>query len=422
MPTMATDKGGIRLPVQDGWYRRLLILSVALGVGGGVAAVLYSEFTGFGTGLLFGDPTSDLFSGRWWWIPLLSVSAVVVVLARRWAGVDGPIPGAVAYAKKGWVDPSNALPLFVISAVSLFVGASLGPSFGIIMAGGGLGSWLSQRTDAPDDESRHEYAMTGMAAGLSAVFAAPVFGSVMASELAPVPKSRYVPLFIPMLIASVIGFVIFVEATSSQLLGAFGLPGYEYETLDLVWGVLLGLVAILVLLVQSVLGNGLRRVSAMMPHAVVRGAVFGAVVGLIAFALPLTATGGSAQLAFETSNLSDLSVSLLVAVLLGKMVAFVLSQEAGFLGGPVFPIIFIGGTAGIITHLLIPEIPAPLAVGALIAAVPGATIGAPVSFILLGGGLVLTGVTALPPIGLAVIAAHLAVWNIEVFRETRENA
>ena len=418
---MATEKHTIRLPIEDSWYRRLLVLSIALGVGGGVAAVLYSEFTGFGTNLFFGDPTSDPFSGRWWWIPLLSISAVLVVLARRRAGVDGPVPGAVAYARKGWVDPASALPLFVISAVSLFVGASLGPSFGIIMAGGGLGSWLSVRTAAPDEEARHEYALTGMAAGLSAVFAAPLFGSVMASELAPVPKSRYVPLFIPMFIASVIGFVIFTEATSSELLGSFGLPGYEFATVDLLWGVLLGFVAIVVLLVQSLLGNGLRRFAATMSNTLVRAAVLGAVVGLIAFALPLTATGGSAQLAFETSNLSNLSVTLLIAVLIGKMVAFVLSQEAGFLGGPVFPIIFIGGTAGIITHLLVPEISAPLAVGALIAALPGATIGAPVSFILLGGGVVLTGVEGLPPIGLAVITAHLVVWNIEIYREMRES-
>ena len=48
--------------------------------------------------------------------------------------------------------------------------------------------------------------------------------------------------------------------TTSQLLGAFSLPGYEYATVDLLWGVLLGFVAIVVLLLQSVLGptNGIR--------------------------------------------------------------------------------------------------------------------------------------------------------------------
>lgn len=91
------------LPLAEQWHRRLLVLALVLGVGGGIAAVVYSEFTGFGTDRFFGDPTSDPFSGEWWWIPLLSGSAVVVVALRKWAGVPGKVPGAVAYARKGWV-------------------------------------------------------------------------------------------------------------------------------------------------------------------------------------------------------------------------------------------------------------------------------------------------------------------------------
>ena len=131
--------------------------------------------------------------------------------------------------------------------------------------------------------------------------------------------------------------------------------------------------------------------------------------------------GGSSQLAYETGNITNLGVGLLALVLVGKMVAFTLSQEAGFLGGPVFPILFIGGTAGILVHLIFPDIPAALAVAAMIAAVPGATIGAPVSFILLGAGVVGVGIGGLAPIGIAVIAAHLAVWGIKLFRQTRES-
>ena len=55
----------------------------------------------------------------------------------------------------------------------------------------------------------------------------------------------------------------------------------------------------------------------------------------------------------------------------------------------------------------------------MIAAVPGATIGAPVILIAVGGvGL---GVTAVAPIGIAVITAHLAVGAIKLFAETRES-
>ena len=97
------------------------------------------------------------------------------------------------------------------------------------------------------------------------------------------------------------------------------------------------------------------------------------------------------------------------------------SQEAGFLGGPVFPILFIGGTAGVVVHLIFPDIPAALSVAAMMAAVPGATIAAPVSFILLGAGTVALGIEGLPPIGIAVITAHLAVWGLEIYDETRDS-
>jgi len=409
------------LPLAEAWYRRLLVVALFLGVGGGLAAVAYMWFTGFGTDLLYGDPTSDPFSGNWWWIPLVSVGAMGVVLLRRWTGVAGKVPGAVAYARQGWVNPSSALPLFAISAISLFVGASLGPSFGIIISGGGFGSWLSQRTSVNDIEGQHEYALTGMSAGLSGVFAAPLFASIMVSELAPSPRSRYVALFVPAFAASVIAYVIFIALGGTGLLDAFQVTGYEYETIHLLYGLLLGVLAIVVLAALAVVGDGVRWVSAKLTSPILRAGVLGSLVGLIAFALPLTATGGSTQLAFETSSISDLGAGLLIAVLIGKMLAFVLSQEAGFLGGPVFPTLFIGGTAGIIVHLLIPDIPAPLAVAAMLAAVPAATIAAPVSFILLGGGVVATGISGLPPIGIAVITAHLAVWGLDLFRQTRDS-
>ena len=403
------------------WYRRLLLIAFVLGIGGGVAALVYSGFTGFGTSLFFGEPTSEPWSGNWWWILLVSGGAVLVVALRRWWSVPEEVPGAVAYARKGWVDPSSALSLFAISAISLFVGASLGPSFGIVVSGGGLGAWFVTRSAKAETEAKHEYTLAGMAGGLGAVFSAPLFASVMASELSPTPKTSYVAAFIPQLIAATIGYVIFFGLTGETMLEAFGVPGYQYENVHLLYGALLGILAVLVLLVQALIGNGLRRLVPLVANRYLRAAVAGAVVGLIAFALPLTATGGSSQLTFETGNIAGLGVGLLVAVLLGKMVAFTLSQLAGFLGGPVFPILFIGGTAGILAHAILPDIPAPLAVAAMVAAVPGATIGAPVSFILLGAGVVGLGIAGIAPVGIAVITAHVAVWGLEVFSETRES-
>jgi len=391
-----------------------------IGAGGGIAALFFSAVTGIGLDLFFGDPSSEPWSGSWWWIPLVSGGALLVAALRQSWSVPEEVPGAVAYAREGWVDPSSALSLFTVSTISLIVGASLGPSFAIVVAAGGIGSWLANRTSVTEDEAKNEYALAGMAGGLGAIFSAPLFASIMASELSPTPKKSYVTAFIPQLLAATVGYIIFFGLTGKVMLDAFEVPGYEYDSSHLLYGIALGIVAVLVLLVQALIGNGSRRLIRFMTNPVARAAAAGAIVGLIAFALPLTATGGSEQLAYETGNIGSIGIGLLLLVLVGKMVAFPLSQEAGFLGGPIFPTLFIGGTAGILTHLILPDIPAALAVAAMIAAVPGAVIGAPASFILLGAGVVGIGVGGLAPIGIAVVTAHLAVWGLRLFRETRD--
>lgn len=115
------------LPLDERTYRRLLLVALGFGLTGGVFALAYSFTTGRGTSFFFGQPTSELFSGQWWWILLIGGGALLVALLRRQAGVDGEVPGAVACARAGWVEPSTAFVLVAISAVSLVVGASLGP-------------------------------------------------------------------------------------------------------------------------------------------------------------------------------------------------------------------------------------------------------------------------------------------------------
>ena len=228
----------------------------------------------------------------------------------------------------------------------------------------------------------------------------------MASELSPTRKSHYVAAFIPQFIAATVGYVIFFGVTGETLLDSFGIPGYEYDNIHLLYGLLLGVASVLTLLLYAGIGKAVKGLAGLLTNDLIRAAIGGAIIGLIAFALPLTATGGSAQLAFETENFATLSVGLLAAVLVGKIVAVVLSLEAGFLGGTVFPILFVGGTAAILVHSDFEDIPVSLAVAAMLAAVPGAFIGAPLSFILIGVGAVGLGVTAIAPIGIAVVTSH----------------
>src|SRR5262249_60419429 len=62
---------------------------------------------------------------------------------------------------------------------------------------------------------------------------------------------------------------------------------------------------------------------------------------------------------------------------LAKMFTFAVSLGSGFVGGPIFPSLFIGGTAGVIVHQAIPSVPLGLAFTCLLAATVGALVAAP---------------------------------------------
>ena len=405
------------LPMADVWYRRLLVAALGLGLAGGIFALVYSGVTGWGIRTFFGDPTSEPFSGEWWWIPLVSIGALVVALLRSRVGATGRIPGAVAFAQKGWVEPSSAFALVSISAISLMVGASLGPSFGIVVSGGGFAAWLVTRQKGASESDKQEYTLTGMAGGLGAVFSAPLFAAIMASELSPTSKRDYVSAFIPQFLAATIGGIVFFGVTGRMILDSFDIAGYDFAPWHLAAGLGLGLFSVVVLVLFASIERLVRRASGLITDRYVRALTFGALVGLIAFVLPLSAAAGSAQLSFATDNVGTLSAWLLAAVLVAKMLAVGLSLEAGFLGGTVFPLLFIGGTGGLLVNAVFPEIPASLAVASMIAGVPGALVGAPVSFILLGVGTVGIGLEGFGPIGIAVVTSHVTVSVLRLHRQ-----
>jgi hypothetical protein len=79
------------LPLDERWYRRLLVAALGLGAAGGLFALVYSITTGAGLRILFGEPTSEPFSGQWWWIPLVAGGALLVAIMRERTGLAGPV-------------------------------------------------------------------------------------------------------------------------------------------------------------------------------------------------------------------------------------------------------------------------------------------------------------------------------------------
>lgn len=397
------------IPLDKLWYRKLLVFAPVIGVVTGALAVLFMGITGTATDLLFGDTGIGWWAGHWWWIPVTAIGGLAVALLRKQWGVSHEVPGAIALAHQAWVDPSKAFYWVAISTVSLVMGASLGPSFGLAVMGGGFGSWLITQLGGQTNvkEARQGFALTGMAGGMGGGYSAPLFAPVLVSELSPTSKGDYVALFITELFAATFGFVVYYGVTGSTMLGSYRLPGYQLHISDLLIGGLLGAAAVLVLLLHTLISRLVSAAARSIANPYWLGAAGGALVGLISFALPLTATAGSSQLGIVLETSEEIGVGLLAAILIGKMFAIALSQASGFLGGVVFPAIFLGGTAGLLIHSLFPAIPIALCVGAMLAAVPGAFLNAPLALIIIAAGTVRLEPEALLPIGIAVVTAHI---------------
>lgn len=358
---------------------------------------------------LWGDPArNDFGGGRWWWIPLATGFGLLVGLLRRWL-TRAHQPDLFTEIGEAHVD-HRVVPASVgVSAVSLLGGVSLGPEGGLGLLGGGLGDWVSQRTGA-DPETSRANTLTGIAGAFGGLFTAPLLGPLMIAEVSRPGRDRPVERLIPTVVASTLGFAVLYPVIGHTFLGLYELRAYDLK----VWhmfvavgvGVLCAVVAVLTGVTMKLFARLAERAEA---NPVALAAAGGLVIGVLAYLVPLTLFSGSANLEVIVDQGPALGVGLLIAAVLAKMITFAVSLSTGFIGGTVFPMLFIGGAAGMALHTIIPGIPAGLAVPAAMAAVPGAAVAIPFSLIAIVAFAVTVGPANVAPIGVAVLTSYLLV-------------
>jgi H+/Cl- antiporter ClcA len=156
--------------------------------------------------------------------------------------------------------------------------------------------------------------------------------------------------------------------------------------------------------------------------AIAKSTLGGLVFGIVGVALPLTMFSGGDQLTTVLNDAGTLGLGLLAAILIAKMLTFAVSQGSGFVGGPIFPSLFIGGTAGVLVHEVIPDVPLGLAFTCLLAAVPGALAPAPFSMVLMAAFLTQVGALQTAPILIAVVTAFLTMEAVKYLMASRKQA
>ena len=223
--------------------------------------------------------------------------------------------------------------------------------------------------------------------------------------------------------ASSVSFGIYFAIAGAVFMDIYKVPQYTFEDWQLLAAIPLGLFAAVVVTVLAgfILGAA-RLFGRLKVPDIVKSVLGGVIFGVVGVALPLTMFSGGDQLKTELSGAGALGVGLLVAALIGKMLTFGVSQGSGFVGGPIFPSLFIGGTAGVIVHQVIPGVPLGLAFTCLLAAVPGAVVAAPFAMVLMAAFLTQVGALQTAPILIAVVTAFLTMEGVKFFLASRKQA
>ena len=137
-----------------------------------------------------------------------------------------------------------------------------------------------------------------------------------------------------------------------------------------------------------------------------RAIIGGVIIGLIGSFLPLTLYSGQNQLLQIIHNPATFGIGILLLMMFVKILLTSTSFASGFEGGPVFPLLFIGGTLGLALSEILTFIPQGVGVLAGMAGVACAVMPLPLTITLLLG--LLGGQTdLLPVIAIGAVTAFI---------------
>jgi H+/Cl- antiporter ClcA len=390
----------------------LMAYAVALGVFGALVALVFMGVIGVGNNW-YTDSDSGWFGGRWWWVAITAAAGVGVGLLRHVTRLPEQIPGLIADMKEEQVNPRLVPGIVAASAVSLIGGASLGPEKALGSMGGGAGTWSSRRRGL-ETEDRQVNTLAGFAGAYGGLFSSTVIVVMMVLEVARPGGQRLTKALVGAIVASSVSFGIYFAVAGSFFLDVYEVPSYKYEDWHLLAGVPLGLLAaVIVTLLVIVMKLAAGLFGKLKLPSVAKTTIGGVIFGLVGVMLPLTMFTGSDQLTVVLDDPGTLGVGLLIALVLAKILAFAVSQASGFVGGPIFPALFLGGTAGVVVNQVFTGVPLGLAFTCLLAAVPGAVVSAPFSMVLLAAFLTQVGALQTAPILIAVVTAFLAMEGVK---------
>jgi H+/Cl- antiporter ClcA len=387
--------------VQLGW-------GVLVGLLSALGTLLFVFLMNWGISLVWPqEPGPEPFSGSVLILLIMTAAGLVVGLIHHLFKAE--MMDEFGAMVKGRLNYGPVPSTLLVALVSLIGGFSVGPEVPTGLLGAGLGSWLSERRKLGADLERSNV-YSGILSAWGGLFTTPFATVIMPLELAHQQTPAYYAMLIVVAAAAVTGFSVFYAVSGNTFAGVLrilDLQDYSLKLWHLVLAIALGVLGAVLALIFGLLLRFFKRLAAPLNNQpIIRGTIGGFLLGLLGMALPLTLFLGTSGLKTVTEQGAQLGLALVIVMVFAKMVATTAAFSTGFIGGPIFPLLFVGGAAGTAINLVFPGVPLALVVACLMAAVPGAMLPIPLAL-----GVIVLFITGIPtteaiPVFVAVLVAY----------------
>ena len=371
---------------------------VAVGLVGGCAGVAFVGVLDLMSELLGPDARMPVAQ-----IPLLAgVGLCIGVAAHTW-GTTGGVDLLVdnIHVLGGHRERRGLWTLVPSALLGIAAGGALGPEAPLVESTGAMGTAVAGRLGWSRPDVR-VLTITGMAAGFSVLFGAPIGAAVFALEILHREGLEYYEALIPALIGAVTGLVVFELAASDGLFQPiWHLPTTAPATIGtLVPVVVISLVGVALGGAFVASTRAVRRITRSLPGWL-RPAIGGAAIGLLALWSPYALTFGEHQL--DGLMAPTMGIAALLAAVAAKLLASAICAATGWKGGFIIPLFFVGAAAGQAAHVAFPTVDAALLVACAMVAACVSVTKTP-----LGSTLVVAGTTGFALAPMLLIAALIA--------------
>lgn len=337
-----------RFPGIRALARRFLLATLVLtGALCGLAAFLFHALVGWMEARLIAPALAATGAARPIFVVGIPTAAafLIAIVIRRWApGAGGANLARVRRAygdDPGLLDARSVSATFLLTPVSLGAGAPLGPEGPIVVVSSGISAAVGRALALPRKVVRGMIP-AGTAAGIAAIFNAPITGVVFALEEVLGNADRGV-------LGGAIVAAVAAAVVEHVLLG--GRPVLAASPAE--WsglGALVGF-ALLGLLAGAVSGFAMRAIEALrrrvrtaLPRVAVRAAVGGALIGALGLLSPRVLGVGYPTVSYWLRGGGAAGPATIAFA--AKTAGFVVALSCGIIGGTFAPSLFMGAALG----------------------------------------------------------------------------